>query len=115
MDLATRSIQCSLLLTTGLAFYLIWYLVQNNGTAPPPSKGAPTLPGTDIPLKESYTRIEAIDKQLGVLALFFWPVVDGSTPALSLFCLQFQGEVVAVWSLFMLEGMRAGNKGRIIS
>ena len=115
MDLPTRIVQFSLLLTTGLAFYLTWYLVLNNGTAPPPPKGVPTLPGTSIPLKTSYTGIEAIDDQLAVLVTFFWPIVDGNTPALSLFCIQFEGGFVAVWSMFMIEGMRAGNKGRLIS
>ena len=67
------------------------------------------------PLKVHYTGLKALDRHLSTLAIIFWPVMDGSMPNLSLDTLSFVGQVVAVWSLCMLEGMRAGNKGKLIS
>ena len=77
--------------------------------------GPRILPGTKIPLKTTYVGIEKVDYQLTVLDLFFWEMVDGSRPDASLFCYQFAGQVFTGWGLLMVESLRRGNIGRVIS
>jgi hypothetical protein len=73
------------------------------------------LPGTDLPLRTHYTGIKAIDSQLVILVGFFWCMVDGGVPDVSLLCVEFLGQAVAVWVVCVIEGSRSGNKGRLVS
>ena len=73
------------------------------------------LPGTDVPLKRSFTGIKPIDAQDAVLVNFFWPTVDGSLPNASLFCFMFAGEAVAVWTIIYVEGQRLSHSWRLVS
>ena len=57
----------------------------------------------------------ALDRPLSTILTFFWPVVDGSQPDLSLASLLFGGQFVAAWTVTMLEGMRKGNHWRLAS
>ena len=119
MSYSTRSVTALLLLLSGAGFYLTLYLIVNNGTAallqPAKLNGVPVLPGTKFPLKLAYTGISAVDGQLVKLALFFWPVIDGSVPSASMQGLHFGGQIVAAWGLMLVEGMRFGNRGRLVS
>lgn len=77
--------------------------------------GPHVLTGTNAPIKQRYTGIRSLDNQLGVLTVFFWELVDGSLPHASLHAVRFGMQVMVAWGLVMVEGMRAGNKGLIIS
>jgi hypothetical protein len=61
------------------------------------------------------TNIAALDDFLGTLVQFFWPCVDGSSAGLTLQGLLFGGQSFAFFVLWLLEGFRAGNKGKLIS
>lgn len=117
--LSINAVSLSLLLLSAAGFYSTWSLLMNNGTVDQMihirDVGPRLLPGTQEPIKTSYTGIELVDSQLGVLALFFWEMVDGSRPNASLFCFYFGGQLAAGWSLLILEGLRNGNRWRIIS
>ncbi|MCJ1469009.1 hypothetical protein MMC07_007641 [Pseudocyphellaria aurata] len=99
--------------------YTTWYLFLSNGTYSlmihVRDVGPQVLPGTNAPLKRSYTGIEKLDYQLTVLALFFWELIDGSRPNASLQCFHFVGQITAGWGLLMMEALRNGNRKRIIS
>jgi hypothetical protein len=73
------------------------------------------LSGTTAPLKRHFTGIGLIDYQLTVLTVFFWGIVDGSAPAASLHALRFGSQIPVIWGVLLIEGMRAGNKGKVIS
>ena len=91
-------------------------LIFLNGPAPASLEAGDTvLPGTEAPIRLVWTGIAAIDSQLVFMLHFFWPVVNGAEPAISLLISQFGGELFGVWSLVMLEGIRAGNRGKVIS
>lgn len=99
--------------------YTTWYLFSYNGTHSLMIRvrdvGPHNLPGTNAPLKRSYTGIGKLDYQLTVLALFFWELIDGSRPNASLLCFHFTGQITAGWGLLMMEALRTGNRTRIIS
>lgn len=116
---AVTAIKCIQLLLSALAFYFTWYLYLNNGTVDHTIRisgiGPQILPGTTAPLRTFYTGIEWIDYQLTVLCLLFWELVDGSQPNASLLLFHLGGQTAALWGLLMMEKLRSGNKGRIIT
>ena len=77
--------------------------------------GPQNLPLTSEPLRRFYTGIKFLDERLTVLACIFWPLLDGNYPSLSLHAVFFAGQVGGVWGLMMVEGMRSGNRGRMVS
>lgn len=107
------------LLLSALGFYFTWYLYLNNGTLDHMTHvrdvGPHILPGTTAPLRTVYTGFEQIDYQLTVLCLFFWELIDGSKPSASLLWFHFAGQIAVGYGLLMMEKLRSGNKGRIIS
>lgn len=100
-------------------FYGTWVLLMNNGTGEQMAKlrdHAPHwLPGTQEPLRKVYTGIGAVDHQLTVLAVFFWEVVDGGMPNGSLQVFHLAGQFGAAWTIVVLEGLRKGNRDKVIS
>jgi hypothetical protein len=75
----------------------------------------PLLPGSTEPLLLTYTGITAVDRQLVTLVSFFSPVTDGSSNELSVFALFGLGQLGAVWTLLVMESLRKGNSGRLVS
>src|SRR5690349_20239210 len=74
------------------------------------------LPNDGIPNEyTSLTGLKYFDDLLSNFVLFFWPCVNGDHPDISLFGMLFIGQSVAAWTLTMLEGMRTGNAGQLIS
>ena len=116
---AITTMKIAQLLLSAVGFYFTWYMWLNNGTADRMARirdvGPRILPGTTAPLRTSYTGIKPIDYQLTVLCLFFWELIDGSQPNASLLCFHFAGQLAAGWGLLMVEKLRSGNKGRIIT
>ncbi|KAK2055078.1 hypothetical protein LY76DRAFT_618815 [Colletotrichum caudatum] len=69
------------------------------------------LHGRPIP----FTSSKALDSLLTMLVRFFQPILTGKDPALTLFCVFMAGQVLALHVLLQLEGLRAGNRGKLIS
>lgn len=117
MASTTTIVKVLLLVLSIIGVFGTWILVQRNGALSLLEQIASRklLPGTNQPLQKSFTGIKAVDDQLKILVIFFWQVVDGSTPTSSLQSLHFEGQVIAGWVLCMLEGLRDGNRWRIIS
>ena len=63
----------------------------------------------------SFVGYDPPDGLLATLLVFFWPVVDGEHPGMSLLSALFAGQGAALWTVFVLEAMRKGNSGRVIS
>ncbi|KAI9740770.1 MAG: hypothetical protein M1818_004735 [Claussenomyces sp. TS43310] len=101
------------------AGYCLWYLGFENG----PFKEIERLthqdvsqyPGTELPLRLSYVGVGPIDRLFSFLVAFFAPVVDGSSPDLALYSIVGLGQLGAGWTLFMMEGLRGGNLGKVVS
>lgn len=111
--------QVILLFLSVIGFYGTWYLIFHNGTVEKMAHirdvGPRKLPGTEAPLKLSYTGFDFVDYQLTVLALFFWETVDGSMPNASLHVFHFAGQIAGAYGLIIVESMRAGNRWRLVS
>ncbi|KAK3941974.1 hypothetical protein QBC46DRAFT_352834 [Diplogelasinospora grovesii] len=71
------------------------------------------LPGSAIPVLRVYTRFRPLDELLALANIMFWNVVDGSTPQLSLYAIQFGGQLVPIYAAMMIEGLREGNRHRV--
>jgi hypothetical protein len=121
MSLSLRATQVALVLCSVIGIYGTYYLAEHNGTfdymraLQRRSSDKHTLPLTEEPIRKFYTGIDTIDKQLQVLAVFFWTMVTGDNPAASTQIVHFAGQFAAAYVLVVLEAMRYGNKGRIIS
>ncbi|MCJ1245359.1 hypothetical protein MMC30_002563 [Trapelia coarctata] len=119
VPLSTLPIQAVLLALCAAGCYLTWGLFIGNGSKALMEHirdvGPHILTGTDAPIKQIYTGIGPLDEQLGVLTVFFWEIVDGSMPHASLHAIRFGAQVMVMWGLVMIEGMRTGNRGSIVS
>lgn len=73
------------------------------------------FPGTDTPILTRFTGIEPWDKLNTLGLVMFSPILDGTTPHLSLFSFQYAGHLVNVLTIIMVEGTRHGNQGVIMS
>ncbi|PYI09224.1 hypothetical protein BO78DRAFT_337965 [Aspergillus sclerotiicarbonarius CBS 121057] len=91
--------------------YAIWYYAEVNGllSLARESIARNTLPGSDAPLRTTYTGLPQLDHLLTTLTTFFWPTTDGSHPALTLHTLGFAGTFGTAWILITLESWRRGN------
>lgn len=116
----------SLTITQGLLIatwvfgvYSTWYLFLNNGTADQVNEvlaaKPPLLLGTNELLKTTFTGIKPIDDQLAMLAVIFYPVLDGSLPHASLFGFMFGGQFAAVYILMLIESVRSIHRGKAIT
>ena len=61
------------------------------------------------------TTVAPIDDFVGVLIQFFWPCVDGNDPGLSLLSFLFGGQATSFVAISLLDALRAGNKGKLVS
>ncbi|KAF9558635.1 hypothetical protein CPC08DRAFT_551727 [Agrocybe pediades] len=75
----------------------------------------PTPAGNAVPLRLKYTSIVPLDLLINRLTPFFWPLITGAMPELTLFGIYMAGQVVASEVLVVVEGERSGNRGRAIS
>ncbi|KAI6709929.1 hypothetical protein PZA11_005257 [Diplocarpon coronariae] len=115
-----RTIVIALLPTLALlGAYCTWTLASCNGTFKSIfaliASENPKFPGTDDALLTAYTDVGWLDRQLTVLVTFFAPVVDLDQGALTLFTIFATGQFGAVWTLMVMESMRMGNRGRVVS
>ncbi|ETN39184.1 uncharacterized protein HMPREF1541_05407 [Cyphellophora europaea CBS 101466] len=100
-----------------LGFWTLWGFPYNNGLLK--HLGAQTEPGASIPgpalapMKQTYTGIGPVDRQLTVLVSFFYTAIDGNRGDISVAFLSLGSHVIGAWVLITLEGLRAGNKGKL--
>ncbi|KAF7948683.1 hypothetical protein EAE96_007877 [Botrytis aclada] len=76
---------------------------------------AAVFPNAKYLLLKDYTGIRGLDRQLTVLVTFFAPVVDSKNTALWLNSFYGLGQFGAAWTLLVMESLRSGNKGRVVS
>ncbi|OLN87890.1 hypothetical protein CCHL11_00164 [Colletotrichum chlorophyti] len=62
-----------------------------------------------------FTSLKPLDTLLTVLVRFFQPIAEGNDLSLSLFSVFMAGQLFAVYILTVVEGLRAGNRGKLIS
>lgn len=67
------------------------------------------LLGGPAVLRTVYSHFGPLDAQLTSLIRFFWPVVTGATPELSLFGVYMGGQLLSCLALILIEGERRGN------
>ncbi|KAL2074989.1 hypothetical protein VTL71DRAFT_8769 [Oculimacula yallundae] len=75
----------------------------------------PKFPGTDFDLFMQYTGIGWLDRHICFLVMFFAPVVAKKGDALEMLTIFGAGQFGAAWALMLMEGLRKGNKGRVVS
>ncbi|OHE94915.1 hypothetical protein CORC01_09834 [Colletotrichum orchidophilum] len=63
----------------------------------------------------TFTTLKPLDRLLTMLVRFFKPILDGKDPNLTLFSIFMAGQLLAVHVLIQVEGLRAGNRGRLVS
>ncbi|EXJ76355.1 uncharacterized protein A1O5_00863 [Cladophialophora psammophila CBS 110553] len=107
----------ALLILLSLAgFWTLWGFPYQNGLLKilgQQSEPGAVIPGPTVaPMKQTYTGIGVIDKQLTVLVSFFYTAIDGNRADVSLSFLYLGGQVLAAWVLIMVEGLRNGNRGK---
>lgn len=74
------------------------------------------FPGGPAPYKTSYTGIQAIDDHLVTLIVFFIYIIDGPrTWDVVLVYWYLMAQLCAGWMLLSMEGLRQGNRGRVVS
>ena len=71
------------------------------------------LPLSERFILKRYTGWAGFDKLLALANVMFVNVVDGSTPQLSLYAFQFAGQLVPVFAIIMIEGLRSGNRNNV--
>ena len=100
-------------------FYSTLVLSSRNGTFEMirnlVSQDIPLWPGTEEILIRTFTGVKAIDNQLMVLTTFFAPVADGHTAAIKGFSIFGLGQFGAIWALLVMESLRKGNSGKLVS
>ncbi|KAI8201555.1 Epoxide hydrolase aurD [Colletotrichum sp. SAR 10_76] len=63
----------------------------------------------------TFTTVRQLDSLLTMLVRFFQPIVHGTDLPLTLFSIFMAGQLLAVHMLIIVEGMRAGNRSKIVS
>lgn len=106
-----------LLIALSLAgFWTLWVFPYQNGLLKilgAQSEVGAVLPGPAIaPMKQTYTGIHVVDKQLTVLVSFFYTAIDGNRADISLSFLALGGQVLGAWTLITIESLRVGNQGK---
>jgi hypothetical protein len=104
----------ALVLASAFGFYALWGFSGSNGLFEFIPEMAQVL-FSDSKDPATLTGLTALDDQLKVLVSFFWPVIDGSRPDVSLHAANFLFQGAALWLLLMVEGLRRGNDWRVVS
>src|SRR5438874_1494022 len=73
------------------------------------------LPASNATLVDFYTGIEPLDYFLTTMQIVFSSIFDMSAPGMTVLAFYFAGQVVPVLVVMMIEGLREGNKGEIVS
>ncbi|KAI2791188.1 hypothetical protein POX_c04044 [Penicillium oxalicum] len=100
---------------SAFVLYAIFYFARFNGLNELVGRAVASgkLPGTDASIRVQFTGLKPIDHLLAVLTAFFYPFVDGQSPAILLHGIGFSGTFGAAWTLVVLESWRRGNAGTV--
>lgn len=116
--MAGTGTKITLLIFSALGFWTLWgFPAKNNllhylGEL---SKPGASIPGpTYYPIKQKYTGVGFVDKQLTTLVGFFYTAIDGNRIDITLSFLNLGSQVLAAWVLITTESYRAGNKGNFL-
>ena len=109
-----QAIQLTLVI---LSTYMTWYLAFQNGTAAQIAgfQSLDFLPGTEVPIRRTFTGVDAVDKYLTFMNCVGWLIVGGNSPGISLHAYLFGGQFAAAYGLLIIEGSRSGNRHKAIS
>lgn len=120
-------VRLTLLLLSALGFWTLWGFPYRNGLLDflgrlsdpgatlPGSVYTPTTETALAPLmRQHYTGIKALDKQLTTLVGFFYTATDGNRIDVALTFLNLGSQVLAAWMLITLESYRTGNQGKML-
>jgi hypothetical protein len=107
----------ALLLLCGWGFFATLIFSSKNGLfiTLEEIKKLGLLPYTSAGIRTKYTGVKALDDHLSMLVTFFWTVIDGTYPDVSLHSVDFLGQGAAAWVVCVVEGSRSGNKGKLVS
>ncbi|OAP64976.1 hypothetical protein AYL99_00948 [Fonsecaea erecta] len=109
----------ALLLIFGFAVDSMWLLLLRNSymstLAHIRDVGPRHLPGSDTPIRSRYSGIPLLDYWFAVMQTILANVTDGSAPRLSLYAFHFAGQLGSMTTLLIMESMRVGNKGTLVS
>ncbi|KAK7739622.1 hypothetical protein SLS62_011240 [Diatrype stigma] len=88
-------------------------VTRDLASAPAPA----VLRGAPEPFRTTYTGVGPVDRHLSVLVGFFAALLDdpGAGWDTSAFFLWTLGQAGAAWTLLLLESLRAGHRGRLVS
>ncbi|KAF9873789.1 hypothetical protein CkaCkLH20_08899 [Colletotrichum karsti] len=93
-------------------FYLAKVSINDLGTA----NGLNDVIAKNLQLEPiHFTSVRQLDSLLTMLVRFFQPIVTGADLPLTLFSIFMAGQLLAVHMLIVVEGLRFGNRGKIIS
>ena len=99
-------------------FWTLWGFPYQNGLLKileHQTEPGAVIPGSMVaPMKQTYTGIGVVDKQLTVLVSFFYTAIDGNRADVSLSFLYLGGQVLAAWVLITVEGLRRGNGAKFL-
>jgi hypothetical protein len=99
-------------------FWTLWGFPYQNGLLQllgEQAKAGAVLPGPTVaPMKQTYTGIHVVDKQLTVLVSFFYTAIDGNRADISLSFLALGGQVLGAWTLITIESLRVANQGKFL-
>ena len=71
------------------------------------------LPASNTPILRHFTGWQPLDKLMALASIMFANVTDGSRPQLSLYGVQFGGQLVPIFAMIIIEGQRAGNASNL--
>jgi hypothetical protein len=99
-----------------LGFWTLWAFPYNNGLLKilqDETRPGALIPGpTAAPMKQTYTGIGPVDRELTTLVSFFYTAIYGNRGDVSLSFLGLGGHVLAAWALVTVESYRNGNQGK---
>lgn len=90
------------------------YLALVRSLVRPVDRALKFLPGSARPILRRYTGVAALDRLMITGNVIFANVADGSRPELSLYALQFGGQLVPAFGLVMVEGLRVGSGRNVL-
>jgi hypothetical protein len=81
----------------------------------PPDGSEPGFPGAPRPLFRDFTGLAPLDTALGAYVAYFSALLDGNVPPrVTLYGVWALCQFVSLSVILVLEGWRAGNRGRLV-
>lgn len=96
MPLSVTLAKISLALLAGAGLWSTLKLGSDDGLFNHISNAAAngTISGTDVSLRTHWTNVKSFDGMISGMISFFWPILDGQMPELSLLTFSFIGKML---------------------